>query len=199
MEERIMNEVEQSKEQLVFAQRFRELRGSRTQAEFADFLGLSRPTVGLYESGKRVPDATVLKRIAEKCGVSADYLAGTAPPRKMKAHENDAFPADEIRLLRKASKYLDGLGGKSFATRELLKVMTNAIGSIVDAKTVRGAQGSEPSAVGKLQAAIDIYFVFHPDHKELAEGQRMHQRRKFLNFCIAELEKNGDIQIVEEK
>lgn len=59
-----------------FQQRFSHLRGDRTQAEFADFLDLSRPTVGLYESGQRIPDAKVLKRIAEKCGVSADFLLG---------------------------------------------------------------------------------------------------------------------------
>ena len=59
-----------------FQRRFSDLRGDKTQAEFADFLGLSRPTVGLYESGKRVPDALTLKRIAEKCEVSADYLLG---------------------------------------------------------------------------------------------------------------------------
>lgn len=59
-----------------FQKRFSLLRGDMTQAEFADFLGLSRPTVGLYESGQRIPDAQVLKRIAEKCGVSADYLLG---------------------------------------------------------------------------------------------------------------------------
>ena len=59
-----------------FQRRFSELRGDRTQSDFADFLELSRPTVGLYESGKRVPDALTLKRIAEKCNVSADYLLG---------------------------------------------------------------------------------------------------------------------------
>ncbi len=59
-----------------FQRRFCQLRGDQPQAEFAKFLGLSRPTVGLYESGKRVPDALTLKRIAEKCDVSVDYLLG---------------------------------------------------------------------------------------------------------------------------
>ena len=60
----------------VFADRFIELRGKRTQDEFAKFLGISRPTVGFYESGQRIPDALVLRQIAEKCNVSADYLLG---------------------------------------------------------------------------------------------------------------------------
>jgi hypothetical protein len=119
--------------------------------------------------------------------------------RKMKAKEDSAFSPGEIQLLRKAGKYLDGRGGSTFAARELVQAMLGAIGSIFDAETVRGAQPRVPSAVGKLQAAIDIYSVFYPDHKELVEGQRMHRRRIFLNFCVAELEKNGDIQIEEKK
>ncbi len=59
-----------------FQTRFRELRGAMTQSEFAEKLGISRPTVGLYESGARIPDAEVLGIIARKCGVSADYLLG---------------------------------------------------------------------------------------------------------------------------
>lgn len=59
-----------------FTERFTLLRGERTQAQFADFLGISRPTVALYESGTRIPDIAVLKEIAQKCQVSADYLLG---------------------------------------------------------------------------------------------------------------------------
>ena len=60
----------------IFAARFSELRGERTQADFAEFLGISRPTVGFYENGERIPDALVLKQISEKCGVTTDYLVG---------------------------------------------------------------------------------------------------------------------------
>ena len=60
----------------VFAERFRELRGDMTQDKFADFVGISRPTVGFYENGDRLPDALVLKKIAEKCRVSSDWLIG---------------------------------------------------------------------------------------------------------------------------
>lgn len=70
-----MNEARKDK-MPIFAARFSELREERTQAEFAEFLGISRPTVGFYENGERIPDALVLKRIAERCGVTTDYLVG---------------------------------------------------------------------------------------------------------------------------
>jgi len=60
----------------IFADRFNELRETRTQEDFAEFLGISRPTVGFYENGERLPDALLLRKIAIKCGVSADWLLG---------------------------------------------------------------------------------------------------------------------------
>ncbi|WP_443662838.1 helix-turn-helix domain-containing protein [Dysosmobacter sp.] len=60
----------------IFTERFRELQGDRSNTEFADFLGISRQTVGFYCNGDRIPDAYMLRCIAEKCGVSCDYLIG---------------------------------------------------------------------------------------------------------------------------
>lgn len=65
----------------IFAERFSQLRGEMTQGEFADFLGISRPTVGFYENGTRIPDALVLRQIAEKCNVSSDWLLGLSHVR----------------------------------------------------------------------------------------------------------------------
>lgn len=84
----------------VFADRFIELRGKRTQGEFARFLGISRPTVGFYESGQRIPDALVLRQIAEKCNVSADYLLGLT---------NEKTPEQDIQAICKKT----GLSEKS--------------------------------------------------------------------------------------
>lgn len=59
-----------------FTKRFRELQEDRSNKEFSDFLGMSRQTVGFYCNGDRIPDALGVKTIAEKCGVSADWLLG---------------------------------------------------------------------------------------------------------------------------
>lgn len=56
--------------------RIGELRTERNmkQTEFADFLGISRQSIGFYESGKRLPDASTIALICKKCNVSADWL-----------------------------------------------------------------------------------------------------------------------------
>ena len=59
-----------------FKERFRVLQGERSNTEFAEFLGMSRQTVGFYYNGNRIPDALGIRDIAEKCGVSADWLLG---------------------------------------------------------------------------------------------------------------------------
>lgn len=67
----------------IFAKRFNELRGDMSQDEFSKYLGISRPTVGFYENGARIPDALVLRQIAEKCNVSVDWLLGLSDSPQM--------------------------------------------------------------------------------------------------------------------
>lgn len=59
-----------------FQAAFNELMGDMTIQEFADKLGMSRATVGFYSSGQRIPDALGVKKIAERCNVSTDWLLG---------------------------------------------------------------------------------------------------------------------------
>ena len=64
-----------------FQTAFNELMGDMTLKDFADKLGMSRATVGFYSAGQRIPDALGIKTIAEKCGVSADWLLGISDIR----------------------------------------------------------------------------------------------------------------------
>lgn len=59
-----------------FRERFRELQGTQSNTDFAEFLGMSRQTVGFYCNGDRIPDALILRDIADRCGVSVDWLLG---------------------------------------------------------------------------------------------------------------------------
>lgn len=47
-----------------------------TQAEFAKHVGISTSSVGLYETGERVPDAENLFKICKACNVTSDFLMG---------------------------------------------------------------------------------------------------------------------------
>lgn len=59
---------------------FKELRisGGMTQIEAAEKLGISRSTIGMYETGAREPDFETLEKIADFFHVNTDYLLGRA-------------------------------------------------------------------------------------------------------------------------
>lgn len=92
-----------------FRERFRELQGTRTNTEFADFLGMSRQTVGFYCNGDRVPDAIGVRDIAKKCDVSADWLLGLSDERAIngdmaQAARYTGFPASSISKLHELAE-----------------------------------------------------------------------------------------------
>ena len=72
--------------------------GYRTQATFADALGVSRGLVGQWESHKKKPGRENLAKIANLCGISMEYLQGGAT--EMGAEILVSAP-DEVELLLK--------------------------------------------------------------------------------------------------
>lgn len=108
--------VENNKRNKVFEKRFNELRGDLSQAEFADKIGLSRPSIGYYENGNRVPDISTLKRIAETCNVSADWLIGLSDMRAGNA--DDMAIEKRLGLSEDAIKTLERLNGVKKTTMD---------------------------------------------------------------------------------
>lgn len=88
----------------IFTKQFRELQGERTNTEFADFLGISRQTVGFYCNGDRIPDAQILRDIAKKCNVSSDWLLGLTDIRN--PDTNIAFALQYLGLSDSSAKTL---------------------------------------------------------------------------------------------
>lgn len=75
-----------------FAMRLKKLRMNEhlTQDELAPELGISRSTLGMYETGKREPDFETLETIADFFNVDMNYLIGwTNEPRSWEERAND--------------------------------------------------------------------------------------------------------------
>ena len=62
----------------MFAQRLKQLRTEKkiNQIELAREIDVTQGTVGNWETGKRVPDAQMLHKIAEYFSVTIDFLLG---------------------------------------------------------------------------------------------------------------------------
>ena len=54
----------------------RSLQGNKSQKDFAIELGIPQPTLSSYESGKIKPTVDAIINIADKCGISIDWLCG---------------------------------------------------------------------------------------------------------------------------
>ena len=76
----------------MFSDRLKYLRSTEdlTQRDLANKLGITSGAVGMYESGKRFPDNTILNKIADYFHVSTDYLLGrTDDPLPMRDVDQD--------------------------------------------------------------------------------------------------------------
>lgn len=72
----------------VFGERLRLLRsvrGNISQKDFAHEMGIPQPTLSSYESGKINPTVDAVINIAEKCGVSMDWLCGRDQTLRLKS------------------------------------------------------------------------------------------------------------------
>ena len=96
-----------------FKDRFAKLRAENkmTQKAFAEFLGIARPTVGFYENGERIPDAQILAQIADRCGVSSDWLLGRSNYRRDEVRGHNL---EDMRFTEKAANTLSVLSTAGF-------------------------------------------------------------------------------------
>lgn len=72
----------------LFPSRLRTLRAEKgvSQAAFAAALGVSKSTIGLYETGDTLPDAKTLYDMAKYFSVTSDYLLGLSDADKQEFH-----------------------------------------------------------------------------------------------------------------
>ena len=86
----------------MFKIRLKALRESRgmTQRDFATDFGVSKGTVGMWESGAREPRTIdEINRIADYFGVSSDYLLGRTEQKEKPTPEDGDGPALDARLV----------------------------------------------------------------------------------------------------
>lgn len=87
----------------MFDTRLRALRKSRnlTQSQLAKLLFISPSAVGMYEQGRRRPDAKMLQNICGLFGVSMDYLIGLTSEKVSADDLSILFEGIRFQLLSK--------------------------------------------------------------------------------------------------
>jgi transcriptional regulator with XRE-family HTH domain len=100
------------------SERIKHIRGSLTQTEFAERLGVHKNTIGRYERGDGEPDIGVASKMCLIFGFDPNWLLfGEGPMRRGEAAESDmdavavgqapvAPPASELEELRRDNREL---------------------------------------------------------------------------------------------
>lgn len=108
-----------------------------TQAAMAKQLGISRSTIGMYETGAREPDFETLQKIADYFNVDTDYLLG-------RTDKTTLLP--ETIGMRTANP--DCLQTRDQAERDLLVLYRN--GDLSDAE--------KAEVIDLFKSTLDVYY-----------------------------------------
>lgn len=79
--------------------RLRELRGSKTQHDIAQFLGITETAYGHYERGDRYPDLNSIKQLANYFHTSTDYLLGNTNDVAEKGNNETNYSSEEENII----------------------------------------------------------------------------------------------------
>lgn len=109
----------------IFGQRLELLRGSRTQREFADFLGIPLNSYTNWKNSDTDPQVKNVRMAATKLGVSADWLLGLTEDRTPTATINPrgppaAFPPRGLAVAEPAPPLCEGCAYRDKVIRHLL-------------------------------------------------------------------------------
>jgi transcriptional regulator with XRE-family HTH domain len=78
---------------------------SMTQSELAKLLNISPSTIGMYEQGRRDPDTSTVKFLAEFFNVSTDFLLGNSDSTESKQQsKNTSSNGNDIDSLSDPAK-----------------------------------------------------------------------------------------------
>jgi transcriptional regulator with XRE-family HTH domain len=91
-----------------------------SQEKFGDLAGVSQRTVAFWEAGERMPSHATISTLADRLGVSVDYLLGRADKKPQKkqlaAQDGELLKNIIVRIqslpdpaLCRVSDFLDGL------------------------------------------------------------------------------------------
>lgn len=82
-----------------FGSRLKSLRGSKTQKQIADFVGIYQQKWQRLESGDNEPDIALILKLCEKFACSADYLLGIS---EIKDTKNESVLQQKLDIAKKA-------------------------------------------------------------------------------------------------
>ena len=107
----------------IFAERIREIRGTRTQQIVADIIGVNKNAWWRWESGLSEPDISQLILIATRFSVSIDWLLGIEKTQ----NENPSPPPYHLEVLHKAEAVINCAEEMKLALSEKINALKRCL------------------------------------------------------------------------
>lgn len=146
------------------AARLKELRGARSQADFAKEFGEIQQTYARWENGSREPELEKVKKIARRFGVTTDWLLGADPidhtkTEKLPGPEPPSIPAitakDLASLIEQNRELSHAASALGEAHKEIAKTNGQLAAKLMemcatkaDTPAVQGGGGRATKAAG---------------------------------------------------
>jgi transcriptional regulator with XRE-family HTH domain len=107
----------------MFAENLKKLRKNKglTQVQFAEIFNISSGTIAMWETNKRIPDTSMLIKIAEYFDVTVDYLLGKDNISNTGKKEDPVEADQDLVILNRNAKKLSPENRKKLL--DMAKVM----------------------------------------------------------------------------
>ncbi|MED1304181.1 hypothetical protein BK704_01250 [[Bacillus thuringiensis] serovar konkukian] len=89
---------------MTFGQRLKELRGSRTQDEVAQKLGIARARYSHFENNRHEPDLQLIQKMANYYEVTTDYLLGNSNHKTLDEEKSEKISKEAADLMERINK-----------------------------------------------------------------------------------------------
>lgn len=114
---------------IAVGERIRMARGHRTQAEFADMIGVSRSSLSNYEAGRQLPSGDVLERIAASVNMTPEWILAGQPGSEPVQLDDQQYKPSDISALWTGFDFLTS-SGKETARQVIIMSLKNRVSSL---------------------------------------------------------------------
>lgn len=135
----------------MFNQKLKALRCAKglTQEQLARYINVSKGAVAMWETGKRTPDADMLKTISQFFRVTVDELIGNEHKIKEPSNIAEILPSDKIYKIPVFETVSAGFG--AYASNEIMEYIPMVINNPYDAEETIGIRVRGDSMYPKIE------------------------------------------------
>lgn len=139
-----------------FNKRIKEIRGTRTMAEFSDVIGISIMLISAWETGRAMPSINKLIQLSEHLNLSTDYILGLSDESNYIPKSNTTSSVNIIDLINNGVKLEDNPTGIIQTDNNIIKYTTEPMNTLII--------DNSSNYISYIKSMIEL--ITHSNHKK---------------------------------